>query len=351
MKEATNSTSVEAELISNYNLGTVTSIEGINHDTRNFSYRIKTSTGDYFLREHYHGTSLNIVQSEAGLINFLGANGIPVPKIIENNHGELVFNVKNRFGFVCEYVAGDFYPGKQYELNNSQLISSAETLAGYHLFIQGYNQIQWIPAKTTNFTVENFFSRQKAKEIWNIALSMIASRNGMDIIDNQLALTAREKLAQIESIDDFGLNDGIKQLPALLAHGDYVPQNLIFLENKTVAIVDWEMARLQPRVWELVRAMCAFCRKDPTEIFNTPIDISRAKLFIETYEKINSLTQAEKMVMFDLAYIGSLYPIFILKSRYVGGNNSADFLMPINSSYWNWWAENRILVRNFIFGF
>lgn len=351
MKEATNPTFAEAKIILQYNLGTVTSIKRINNDTRNFSFKVTASTGEYFLREYHPDASLKTVQNEAGLMNFLRTNGIPVPKIVENNQGGLVFDVENRCGFICEYVNGDFYPGKEAELNDPQLINAAETLATYHRFIQEYKQIPWVPGMTINFTAENFLSTMTVKKMWNIALSAIASKERMDEIDRQLILIGKEKLAQIDLVDDLSLNDSVRQLPALLAHGDYLPQNLIFLRNKVVSVTDWEMARYQRRVWETVRAMCAFCKKGPTEIFNTPIDVSRAKLFIETYEKINPLTPAEKTTMFNLAYIGSLYPIFLLKSRYIRGNNRADFMMPANFSDWNWWAENRILVRNFVFGF
>lgn len=352
MKETSNLTSANAELFSQYNLGRIILLERINSGILNSSYRLMTSDDkEYFLREYHPDVTLKTVQNEVKLIKFLDENQVPVPNIIADNNGEFVFHTGDKFGFICEYVKGDFYPEERAELNINQLVNAAETLAKYHHFIQGYNQISWIPAETTNFTAGSFFSKQKAREIWNTALSTIAGKETTDEIDTQLALISKEKLAQIDLVDEFSLNDSIRQLPTLLAHGDYRPQNLIFLENKVKAITDWELARYQPRVWELVRAMCAFSKNGSTEIFNTPIDISRAKLFIEAYEKINTLLPVEKAIMFDLAYIGSLYPFFLLKSRYIRGNNRADFLVPANFSHWNWWSENRILVRNFVFGF
>lgn len=350
MKETPASVSGHTDVFSQYSLGQLISVEAMNPDVFNSSSKVMTSSGEYFLREHDSGALLETVQNEVGLINFLGANEIPVPKIIENNHGEFIFNLNHRLGFISEYVRGDFFPKKGTELNLPQLINAAETLARYHRFIEKYKEIP-APASSTHFTVEKFFSKQKAREIWETAFSLIAGKKITDEIDKRLTLIGKEKIAQIEAINDSGLNDRVKQLPAVLAHGDYLPQNLIFQGNKVVAITDWEMARYQPRVWELIRAVCGFSKKGPTEIFNTPLDIVRAKLFIESYEKINPLSSEEKTVMFELAYTGSLYPLFLLKSRYIKGSNRADFLMPTDNSDWNWWLEKRSSMRNLVFGF
>lgn len=77
--------------------------------------------------------------------------------------------------------------------------------------------------------------------------------------------------------------------------------------------------------------------------------MQRVKLFIESYQEKTPLAPEEKRIIFELPCIASLYPIFLLKTRYIRNSTKADSLMPKDPSYWNWWNDNYLIVKNYIF--
>lgn len=301
---------------------------------------------DYFIRKYRKTISAVTVEREANLIVLLAEKGLPVPSIYSNGQDELVSYADDGAPFfVQDYIEGDFFPSEGLELNRGQLVSAAQTLARLHQeLIKLPNQET--PADITSFTSEQFFSTSSARLIWEIAQAEVAM--GESELDRLMQYVAQEKLREIASFNAETINNYVKTLPRILAHGDFTPQNLIYKGNEVVSVVDWELARYQPRVWEVTRAICSFCKQGTTEFFNTPIDIDKMKIFLEAYQSQNPLTTEELLSIPDMAYLASLYPVFLLSTRYQKHSNFADKYFSLNPSDWAWWRDNKEMVRQII---
>ncbi len=272
--------------------------------------------------------------------------GLPVPIVYANEHDELVsYTADGEPFFVQEYVDGDFFPSEGLELTHTQLVNAAKTLARLHqvlIKLADYDT----PADITSFTSEQFFSVKKARSIW--VKSLGEATNGKSEIDNLIRLIAPEKLWAIDRLNIEAINAHAKLLTGILAHGDFIPQNLIYKGDEVISVVDWELARYQPRVWEVTRAICSFCKQGITEHFNTPIDIEKMMVFLHTYQSENSLTMEELLVIPDMAYFASLYPVFLLNTRYENQCRFADKYFSLNPNDWTWWSNNKERVRQAI---
>jgi Ser/Thr protein kinase RdoA (MazF antagonist) len=76
-------------------------------------------------------------------------------------------------------------------------------------------------------------------------------------------------------------------LPRLLIHADYGPYNLLFRKNAPPIILDFEMARLDWRVTELIKAWYRFCYD------KFGFRINKMKYLLEAYQTRFPLTEGE----------------------------------------------------------
>lgn len=331
-----------------YDLGQNISIEPIIHNGWNHGFRIEAESGTFFLRKYRRGINHNVARSEAPLVDFLSKSGLPVPGVIRNTIGELVSFTEEGDPFFLQTFVEGLCISNPTELNLQQMTNGANTLARFHLFGQEYKQV--IDNKIDIDVSEYSFSRKAASDTWESISALIREKQEMDGVDSQVLQVASMKLEEIDSINEVSVNEVLGRLPKSLIHGDFITRNLIFKGDIVAAIIDWEGVRYQQRVWDLVKAVCSFSRVQNTEIFNTPLDVEKAKRFISAYEEINSLTYEERDSMFLLAYLAALHPTYILRERYISHNMSVDQSFPRELSYWIWWRDNKEGIKRYIFG-
>lgn len=307
---------------------------------QNEALRLIKEGESYFVRKYRKTISTVTVEREAKLIVFLAENGLPVPNVYTNGQDELVSRADDGAPFfIQEFIDGDFFPSEGLELNSKQLENTAKTLARLHQVLITLDN-QETPADVTSFTSEQFFSVSSARSIWETALTQATAGNSE--LDYLILSVAQEKLQEINSLNIEAINTYIKILPRILAHGDFTPQNLIYKGDEVISVIDWELARYQPRAWEVTRAICSFCKQGTTEFFNTPIDMEKMKIFLEAYQSQNPLTTEELLLSIpDMAYLASLYPVFLLSTRYQKHSSFADKYFSLNPNDWTWWRDNK----------
>lgn len=324
-----------------YSLGEVKSFQELPNAGQNKGYNITTTQGVYFIREYRKNISIATSTLEAPLLEALTNRGLPVPEVVRNKKGGFLSRTPNGNLFILEkFIDSDFQPSDATDINEKQRLNAAKALATFHKVMQDDPPGLDTPANITDYTPDRFFSVEKARAIWEIALTKINEKSTIDDIDMRILAVSPQKLASIDQLDESALNERMSTMPSILAHGDFTPQNVLFQGDDVAGIVDWELARKQPRIWELMRAVCSFCKQDRTEFFNTPVDKNQAEMFINMYNSINPLTDAELRSMFTLPYVASLYPHYILSTRYIHGRDYADKFFPLKANYWTWWEDN-----------
>lgn|GEM_PF-6035118 len=335
---------VLADLQSHYSIGKVIHLTRMSNAGQNDAYKVESDKGVFFLRKYRKRIDQRTAVNETQLLQFLRQNGLPVAGLTLNVRGEVLTQTEHgdRF-FLQEFFEASFFPSQGIELNSEQIGASAEVLADYHRRAVNFPLLA-APANIDNFTVSRFFSKEKALTLWKMAMEQ-AAHNDDPVSQTVLDITPI-KIDQIMGLDETAIDQQVRELPSLLAHGDFTPQNLIFQEDRVVAITDWELARYQPRVWEVTRALCAFCRSDISDFFNTPIDLERARGFLLRYLQVNTLSDAELRAIPFFAYLGSLLPEYILTSKYLHSRN-VDHFFPKEARYWNWWKDSGAQLTDF----
>ena len=96
---------------------------------------------------------------------------------------------------------------------------------------------------------------------------------------------------------------GIQDWPRQIVHGDWHPGNMLFHEKLVAAVIDYDSARLQPRVIDLANGALQFSiiggSEDPSQ-WPARLDTDRLQKFLAGYDAANVISQAELQV---LAYL------------------------------------------------
>lgn len=86
--------------------------------------------------------------------------------------------------------------------------------------------------------------------------------------------------------------------PRGLCHGDFAPQNLLLQDDGTLAVLDWDLADVQPLVWDLARTLDLFAVRWPPRAGDPPeIDWPRLRALRAGYEAVRPLNAAERVAL------------------------------------------------------
>jgi homoserine kinase type II len=89
---------------------------------------------------------------------------------------------------------------------------------------------------------------------------------------------------------------GIDSWPKQIVHADWHPGNMLFRDNHVVAVIDYDSARLLPRIIDIANGALQFSiigGDDDISKWPDYLDESRFKRFLRGYDEVNLLSQAE----------------------------------------------------------
>ena len=89
---------------------------------------------------------------------------------------------------------------------------------------------------------------------------------------------------------------GLDTWPKQIVHADWHPGNMLFRENRVVAVIDYDSARNLPRVIDIANGALQFSIIGGDEdVSKWPeyLDESRFKRFLRGYDEVNLLSEAE----------------------------------------------------------
>jgi homoserine kinase type II len=115
-----------------------------------------------------------------------------------------------------------------------------------------------------------------------------------------------------EEVDRLGLENWPKQI----AHADWHPGNMLFRDNHVVAVIDYDSARLLPRIIDIANGALQFSilggDSDVSQWPEYP-DESRFKRFLRGYDEVMLLSQAEiasmPWLMIEALIAEAVFPI------------------------------------------
>jgi homoserine kinase type II len=109
---------------------------------------------------------------------------------------------------------------------------------------------------------------------------------------------------------------GLDAWPKQIVHADWHPGNMLFRDNRVVAVIDYDSARMQPRIIDAANGALQFSiigGDEDIETWPEYIDESRYKRFLRGYDEVMLLSEAEMRtipwLMIEALIAEAVFPI------------------------------------------
>ena len=272
------------------------------------NFIIGTSKQRWFLKRYRFDDGAKIKEIH-GVKRHFSSHGIPVIMPLEGRDESTAFHADDGW-----YSLFPFIDGRQPErelLTPTALTSAAQLLAKIHLL-----------SKTSPFVVQDIAkdwdgpaTLEKAEEI----LAIINAKPKKDDFDLKSEAILKVKMELVRkntvSFAELGLSKDT------LCHGDYQEANMFFDEDDRVSwLFDWEKADMEPRTYEVLRAMELMCMNGNF----TQRHIDNAKHFVRSYHEAYPLNHEELAAGLTGRRIRGIHSIWTMQQHYIVKNNRSD---------------------------
>jgi homoserine kinase type II len=233
-------------------------------------YRITTDGGEYILRRSHSSRTLEEVRFEHALVAHLRNNGFPAPVFVPCVSGETPV-VAN--GYL--YSASVFVKGSPYQAENVEhLREAARTLAKYHRIVASFGSPP--PRLREPILSKTLRERLAAMPSPEIISDFSARYGDRDPRIPDLLASLPYVLESGEAV--LGLLDRLyPDLPKLVIHGGCRRGSTLFKGDRLVSMLDFG------KVWG----------ESGSPDFKVPLDLRIVSEFLDAYQEINPLEEAE----------------------------------------------------------
>jgi len=296
-----------AKISNNYGLH-LSFVERVTKGFLSENYILSDGEKRYFLKKYRFNSDERV--REVHLVKkYFADGGIPVISPISDKEGNTFFLFENGYFSLFPFISD-----KQLErgsLTEKAVVSLGHVLGKIHVL-----------GKDSKLTIKERFKpwdKENALEKIKTIESVIKDKSTPDEFD---------KMA-LESIDlkrKLILSSGVRHedlhLPSdHLIHGDYLDHNVFFGVNDDVSYVfDFEKTDYSPRTYELFRSL-TYSFLNGTVLGE---DITRAKLYLESYLKIYPTSKDELSRGLRLFYLKSIHGVWVESEHYLKENARVD---------------------------
>jgi Ser/Thr protein kinase RdoA (MazF antagonist) len=232
----------------------------------------------------------------------LAAKQFPLPHLIgtrkENNS---MLQWRGSVYEMFEYIAGQGYPQTL-----EATFDSGRVLGLYHKLLESFRS-EWQPPTGSYHMAP---SVEHGLRSLPPVLERSGSLDGQIIEMIEFLHTSYRRAA--EGVEELGLETWPKQI----VHADWHPGNMLFRENHVVAVIDYDSARLLPRVIDIANGALQFSiigGDEDASKWPDYVDESRFKRFLRGYDEVVLLSQAEiralPLLMMEALIAEAVFPI------------------------------------------
>lgn len=237
----------EAErILARYPIGRIRRAEEYRRGSRSApKLKIRADEGLFLLkRRSVQRHPIDRIRFAHALQALLTARAVPVAPIVPSVGGATLV-VEDSFAYeLFRFVEGD-----RFDKTPRGAARAGETLATLHRHARD--------ADCTGAVAASFHASTAVRSaLERLPMSVTRADPGADpdaLAELVAALAAMYERA-VDEIDD----GGFARLPHAVVHGDWHPGNLIFRSGEVAAVIDFDSARVEPRVTEVANAMLQF---------------------------------------------------------------------------------------------
>lgn len=291
-------------LSKNYLVGKIKKISKIKHtDNNSKNFLIVSSNGSFVLKIINEAKPEQLTQI-CKILNHCHKNNIPVLKPIKNKQKKFVdCDTKS---YLTKYQKGIKFNGSK-----KQLKSLATNLAKLHVILNN------IPIKYNFRTNQKYWKIINSKDLLKIKNSILKKSN--DKLDDKILQDIDLIIIALKKSEKIKLSLPKSKFKKQLIHHDIHPDNIIFNDNKVVAILDFNSMRKGLQINDVAFASFRFATFKSSNINNVKRSL---KIFIDTYKQYYELDKKdiEFLNYYILDQIMSRLS-FILQKRYLANSN------------------------------
>lgn len=262
-------------ILSDYDLGSLHGFEGIAAGIENSNFFIETDEGRFVLTV-FERLADDELPYFMRLMKHLSQHGLSCPDVMVRHGGELIFDVPGNDGGKKGCIISCLSGRTLDVLNLAQLRSSGRSLAQLHLAGKEF------PENRSNPTDSDWLA-DTINEMMNDVQEKYGEGSAQLLFDEL-------NFQQEQSFD----------LPTGVIHGDLFVDNILFEGDNVSGIIDFYYAHTAAYATDIavsLNAQAVLLGKDDRE---------RMQVFLEGYESLRPLSEAEKKALPLLLRLGAL---------------------------------------------
>jgi len=274
------------QVLKQYDVGDVRSIqEFVRGSRKSPKFIVETDQGQFLLKRRAKGKDDPVKVAFAhALQNYLAARGFPLPRLIgtrADNNSMLQWQ-----GQVYELF--EFVDAKQYDGSLDATYHAGRALAMYHKLVRDYHP-QWVPPRGS------YHDSNPVRNGLNAIPTTFASHESVHGQEAEVLSTIQHLRDLYDDAAEAANKLGLTEWEVQIVHSDFHPGNVLFRNRRVAAVLDYDAARIQPRVTDVANGTLQFSIIGGQSPSQWPdfFDETRVKRFLRGYDEINTLTVAE----------------------------------------------------------
>ncbi|RTL52181.1 MAG: homoserine kinase [Bradyrhizobiaceae bacterium] len=250
-----------ADFLIHYDIGELLSYKGIAEGVENSNFLLHTSRGSYILTLYEKRVAKDDLPFFLGLMQHLAAHGINCPQPVVNRSGEALGVLAGRPAAIVNFLEG-VWPRK---VNTAHCAGVGQALAKMHL-------------AGADFPM----SRANTLSVSGWRALYAAAEPRADSVQTGLCRLLGTELDYLE-------NDWPRSLPQGVIHADLFPDNVFFLGDKLSGLIDFYFACNDILAYDVAICLNAWCFE-----IDHSFNVTKARAFLNAYEKVRKLSVAER---------------------------------------------------------
>lgn len=293
-----------AVVLSHYDIGILDSIVEFPRGSRKApKLLIVSEQGKFLLKRRARGKDDPYKVAFAHAVQlYLASKQFPLPHLIgtrkENNS---MLQWRNSTYELFEYISGQGYPQTL-----ESTFEGGRVLALYHKLLNDFRS-EWQPSSGSYHLAPSV-----EQGLRSIASALTPDSPGQRDFGPMMTYLHESYGHAADTVEGMGLESWPKQI----VHADWHPGNMLFRDNHIVAVIDYDAARLLPRVLDVANGALQFSILGGDEdVSKWPeyLDETRFKRFMRGYDEVQLLSEAELQtvpwLMIEALIAEAVFPI------------------------------------------
>jgi Ser/Thr protein kinase RdoA (MazF antagonist) len=273
-------------VLSRFDIGAIESVQEYARGSRKAPKLLLTSDlGRFLLKRRARGRDDPSKVAFTHAIQLHLANKqFPLPHLIgTRKDNSSMFHWRGAVYEVFEYIQGQSFPQ-----NLEATFDGGHTLGLFHkLLLDFAGQFQ---PPTGSYHSAQMIEQGLQMLRTNILAS---SADGLKELGDYLASSYKAAAQAVEA-------EGLSRWPKRICHADWHPGNMLYRENRVIAVIDYDSARMLQPIIDIANGALQFAviyGEDDVSNWPEYLDESRFRRYVRGYEEVTVLSQAELRVL------------------------------------------------------